>query len=82
MSNDITKYVEQIVTKLTGNKDLIAQFKQDPVKAVTSILGIKLDGDLLQSVIKAVQGKIDLGELTGQARGILGKIKKLLGLGK
>ena len=62
MSTDISKYVEQIVSKLTGSKDLLAQFKADPVKAVTQILGVKLDGDLLQSVIKAVQGKLNLDE--------------------
>ena len=51
MSTDITKYVEQIVAKLTGNNSLIEQFKSNPVKVVTDLLGIKLDDNILQSVI-------------------------------
>ena len=79
MSTDISKYVEQIVAKLTGSKDLLAQFKADPVKAVTQILGIKLDGDILQTVIKAVQGKMNLDDVSQKAGGFLAKLKALFG---
>ena len=79
MSTDISKYVEQIVAKLTGSKDLLAQFKADPVKTITKTLGIKLDGDLLQNVIKAVQGKLNLDEVAGKAGGFLSKLKSLFG---
>jgi UPF0042 nucleotide-binding protein len=37
--------------KLTGNNSLIDQFKKNPVKIVTDILGIKLDNQLIQAVI-------------------------------
>ena len=79
MSENITKYVEQIVSKLTGNNSLIEQFKKNPVKIVTDILGIKLDENILQSVIKAVQGKLNLGDVAKNAGGILAKLKKLFG---
>ena len=46
MSQDITKYVDQVVKKLTGNSGLIEQFKKNPIKIVTDILGIKLDDQL------------------------------------
>ena len=35
MSQDITKYVDQVVKKLTGNSGLIEQFKKNPIKIVT-----------------------------------------------
>lgn len=79
MSENITKYVEQIVKKLTGNNNLIEQFKKNPVKVVTDILGIKLDEKLLKNVIKAVQGKLDLEDVAKNAGGILGKLKSLFG---
>ena len=79
MSQNITKYVEQIVAKLTGNNNLIEQFKKNPIKIVTDILGIKLDASLLDSVIKAVQGKLNLEDVAKNAGGILSKIKSLFG---
>lgn len=79
MSENITKYVEQIVSKLTGNNSLIEQFKKNPAKVVTDLLGIKLDENLLQSVIKAVQGKLNLEDVAKNAGGILAKIKSLFG---
>ena len=79
MSQDITKYVDQVVKKLTGNNSLIDQFKKNPVKIVTDILGIKLDANLLQQVIKAVQGKLNLEDVAKNAGGILAKIKSLFG---
>ena len=79
MSENITKYVEKVVSKLTGNNSLIEQFKKNPAKIVTDILGIKLDDKLIQAVIKAVAGKLNLDDLAKNAGGILGKIKSLLG---
>lgn len=79
MSENITKYVEQIVSKLTGNNSLIDQFKKNPMKIVTDILGIKLDENILQAVIKAVQGKLNLGDVAKNAGGILSKLKGLFG---
>lgn len=79
MSQNITEYVQQIVSKLTGNSGLIEQFKKNPAKVVTDLLGIKLDGDILQNVIKAVQGKLNLDDVAKNAGGILAKIKSLFG---
>ena len=79
MSQNITKYVEQVVAKLTGNNSLIEQFKKNPAKIVTDILGIKLDDQLIQAVIKAVQGKLNIEDVAKNAGGILAKIKSLFG---
>lgn len=79
---DIQKIISDLVAKLTGNKDLIAKFTSDPLKAVKDLLGIDLDPSQLSDVVKGVTGQ--LGDITGdaakQAGGILGKIKSLLGL--
>jgi len=79
MSQDITKYVEQVVAKLTGNNNLIEQFKKNPIKIVTDILGIKLDDELIQAIIKAVQGKLNIEDVAKNAAGILAKLKSLFG---
>ena len=79
MSENITKYVEQIVSKLTGNNSLIEQFKKNPGKVVTDLLGIKLDASILQNVIQAVQGKLNLEGVVKNAGGLLAKLKSFFG---
>ena len=81
MSEDISKYAEQVVSKLTGNNEMISKFKSDPTKTVTDLLGIKLDDNIVQSIIKLVMSKLNLGDLTKKG-GLLDKIKKFLGIGK
>ena len=76
---DIQKLIGDLVAKLTGNKDLIAKFTADPLKAIKDLLGIDLDPSQLDEVVKGVTGQ--LGDITGdaakQAGGILSKIKNL-----
>ena len=71
--------VEKVVKQLTGNNNLIEQFKKNPVKIVTDILGIKLDASILDAVIKAVQGKLNIQDVAKNAGGILAKLKSLFG---
>ena len=40
---DIQKLIGDLVAKLTGNKDLIAKFTADPLKAIKDLLGVDLD---------------------------------------
>lgn len=78
MAVDIQKYVEQIVSKLTGDKSLLAGFQKDPIAMVKNLLGnVNLDDNLIKSIVDAVKGKINLDDAAGKAKGILGFIKKL-----
>ena len=79
---DIQKIIGDLVSKLTGNKDLIAKFTSDPLSLIKDLLGIDLDPSQLSTVVKGVTSQ--LGDLTGgdigkQAEGILGKIKGIFG---
>lgn len=78
---DIQKIISDLVSKLTGNKDLIAKFTSDPLSIVKELLGIDLNADQLGEVVKGVTGQ--LGSLTSdagkEAGGFLAKIKKLFG---
>lgn len=65
--------------KLTGDDQLMEKFKKDPVKTVTNALGIKLDDDIIDAVVTAVKGKIDLDELKDKAEDLLGGLKGLFG---
>lgn len=76
---DIEKIIEQIVEKLTGDNQLMEKFKKNPGDTIKGALGIKLDGNVLETVIKAVKGKIDLDNLADKAGDLLGGLKGLFG---
>ena len=76
---DIQKLIGDLVAKLTGNKDLIAKFTADPLKAIKDLLGVDLDPSQLSDVVKGVTGQ--LGDITGDAAkdagGFISKILKI-----
>ena len=77
---DIQKIIGDLVSKLTGNNDLIAKFTKDPLSIVKNLLGIDLDPSQLAEVVKGVTGKLGLpGDIGKEATGILGKNKSLFG---
>ena len=76
---DIQKIISDLVEKLTGNKDLIAKFTSDPLKAIKDLLGIDLDPSMLEDVVKGVTSKVGGDALKEGAGGILGKLKGIFG---
>ena len=78
---DIQKIISELIPKLTGNKDLIAQFTKDPLAAIKDLLGIDLDKDQLDEVVKGVTEKLgsDVGDVVKEGKGLLDKIKSLFG---
>ena len=78
---DIQKIISELIPKLTGNKDLIAQFTKDPLAAIKDLLGIDLDKDQLDAVVKGVTEKLggDVSDVVKEGKGLLDKIKSLFG---
>lgn len=73
---DIKTEAEKIIKKLTEDETVKANFKKDPVKTVTDLLGIKLDADTINQIVAAVKAKVNLDDaksLLGGLKGILGK---------
>lgn len=73
---DIKTEAEKIIKKLTEDETVKANFKKDPVKTVTDLLGIKLDNDTINQIVAAVKAKVNLDDaksLLGGLKGILGK---------
>ena len=79
---DIQKIISELVSKLTGNKDLIAKFTKDPVSAIKNLLGIDIDKNQVSEIVKGVTSQ--LGDLSGdvikEGTGFLAKLKKFFGM--
>ena len=76
---DIQKLIADLVGKLQGNDDLIQKFTADPVKTVESLLGVDLPDDQINAVVTAVKAKLQGGEVLEEAKGLLDKVKGILG---
>ena len=77
---DIQKIIGDLVSKLTGNNDLIEKFTKDPLSIVKNLLGIDLDPSQLAEVVKGVTGKLGLpGDIGKETTGILDRIKGFFG---
>lgn len=79
---DIMAKVNELVELISKNDDLLARFKKDPIQAVKGLLGdLDLDDDLLQQLVKGVQGKLSADKVM-DALGGLGSLGGLDGLKK
>ena len=78
--DQIKEKIEEIVKKLTDNKDLLENFKKNPVKTVESLLGIDLPDDTIEKIVDGVKAKITLDkldDLKDDLGGALSALKKL-----
>ncbi|MDD3866564.1 MAG: hypothetical protein EOM13_05480 [Clostridia bacterium] len=70
---DIKEKIEEIVAKVRNDKDFAAKFKDDPVKAVESVLGVDLPDDKIESLVDGIKAKLT----ADKAGGLVDKIKGL-----
>ena len=55
--------IEEIVKKLTENKDLLDDFKKNPIKVVEKLIGIDLPDEKLEAVVDGVKAKLSFDKL-------------------
>ena len=72
---DIEKIVTEVVSKLTGNQNLIDAFLKDPAKILKEKLGLDVPADKVNAVVAAVKAKLGIKD----AKGLLAKLKSLFG---
>ena len=59
--------------KIKTDKELQAQFKADPIKAVEKLLGVDLPDDMVEKIVDGVKAKLTADKLSDG----LGALKKL-----
>ena len=71
---DIKEKISELVEKISKDDKLRRQFKENPVKAVETVLGVDLPDDVVEKVVDGVKAKLTLDNLSDAA----GLLKKLL----
>ena len=61
---DIKAKITELVEKIKTDKTLQAQFQQDPIKAVESLLGVDLPDDMIEKIVDGVKAKLTADKLS------------------
>lgn len=73
---DIKAKIEEIVKKLTSDKNLMKKFETNPTAVIEDLIGVDLPNDQINSIIDGVKAKISLdkiGDALGGLGGLFGK---------
>lgn len=70
---DIKAKITELVEKIKTDKELQAEFKKDPIKAVEKLLGVDLPDDTVAKIVEGVKAKMTADKLSDG----LGALKKL-----
>ena len=62
---DIKNKVTETVEKITSDKALMAKFKENPIQAIESVLGVDLPDDLVEKIVAGVKAKMTGDKLAG-----------------
>lgn len=72
---DIKAKIEEIVGKIKKDKNLLANFKSEPIKTVEELLGVDLPDEVIEKIVEGVKAKISIDDV----KGVFGKIKGIFG---
>ena len=72
---DIKAKIEEVVKKLTSDKNLRAKFERNPVSVIEQLIGIDLPDEQINQLVDGIKAKIKLD----QVGDMLGGIGKLFG---
>lgn len=67
---DIKAKIDELVNKVKNDKDFSKKFKENPTKAVESVLGIDLPDEQINKIINGIKTKISIDDLTGKLGGL------------
>ncbi len=62
---DIKEKITDAVEKITSDKTLMAKFKENPIQAIESVLGVDLPDDAVEKIVAGVKAKLAGDKLSG-----------------
>lgn len=72
---DIKAKIEEVVKKVTSDKDLADKFQKDPAKTIEELIGMDIPEEQVNQVVGMVKAKITADNVGGIIGGLMGKKK-------
>ncbi len=73
---DIKEKIEELVEKISKDKELQKLFQSEPTKAVEKLLDVDLPDDIIEKIIDGVKAKLTADKLADAAGALKGLFKK------
>lgn len=73
---DIKEKIEELVEKISKDKDLQKLFQSEPTKAVEKLLDVDLPDDIIEKIIDGVKAKLTADKLADAAGALKGLFKR------
>ena len=70
---DIKAKIEEIIKKLTSDKNLMKKFNSNPTAVIEELIGVDLPDDQINAIVDGVKAKISLDKIGGALGGLFGK---------
>lgn len=73
---DIKQMIEDMIKKISDDKDLKEKFMKDPVSVLEKLLGVDLPNDQIDALIDGIKAKLavdDIGDALSALGGLFGK---------
>ena len=70
---DIKGKIDEIVSKIKGDKNLMSKFQKNPASVVEELIGIDLPKDQIEKVVEGIKAKIKLDDIGDKLGGLFGK---------
>lgn len=70
---DIKAKINELVEKIKGDENLLANFKSEPVKTVEKLIGVDLPDDKIASIVDGIKAKISFDSIGDKLGGLFGK---------
>ncbi len=76
---NIKEKIEELVAKIKGDKNLLADFKKEPIPTVEKLLGVNLPDEKMGPLVDGIKAKLDADDLKDKLGGIGDKLGGLFG---
>ena len=70
---DIKAKVEELVKKITDDKDLKAQFEKNPAAVIEKLVGVDLPDEQVNQLVEAIRAKLTMENVGNLLGGLFGK---------
>ena len=70
---DIKAKIDELTKKITGDKNLLKKFKENPVAVIEDLIGIDLPDEQVKKLVDGIKAKITLDK-AGDALGAIGSL--------
>lgn len=61
---DIKAKINELVDKIKADPQMLADFKDEPVKVIEKLLGVDLPDDVIEKIVDGVKAKITVDKLS------------------